>query len=417
MNRKLTHLDAETNGDVARLPLWSKVLLVAGLLGYGMGQTMLFAILPPASRELKLSEIEVGSIISVSALFFMISAPLWGRLSDRWGRKPVFVTALAGYALMTLAFALVLRSGYEGLLSRAALLAALIATRIAFALAVGGAQPAAAAAFADASPPEKRSAAVALVGVAFALGSVLGPALVAMLVSRGLLVPLYAISALVGLLAVAAHVALHETNPRGVRAQTERAGRLSPLDPRVFPILAMVFLAFLCIAMHQQTAGFFVQDRLGLSSIETAEMIGIGFVALGAAMVLSQGVIVQVLKPAPQTLMRVGYPLVAIAYVVLLQTDGLTVWIAGMGLAGAGFGLAQAGTNALGSLRVGPAEQGAVAGFLSAAPAMGFLIGPILGSAIYVQSQSYPFTLMGLIFAGLGAVAWLSRFDDRRRAR
>lgn len=399
--------DNAPSGPARSLTRSQRAILMVGLVCYGMGSTMLFAILPPASRDLGLTEIEVGIVISLAAAGFVLVTPIWGRLSDRVGRKPVFVTGLAGYAVMTLAFTLALEAGYAGLIAGTGLLAALIVARIAFAAASGGVQPSASAMFADTSSAAGRSAAMAQVGAAFAIGSILGPAVVGLATPFGLLTPLYAISALVAFAAASAWFLLPETR-QAVEAGT--AMRVSPADPRLRAPLLMLMLAYLCVAMHQQTTGFFLQDRLGLSGAQTAQFVGFGYVALGVAMVLAQGVVVQLLRPSPALLMSVGFPIAACGYVVLLATDGIAVFVTGMAVAGFGFGLAVAGLNATISLRVTAHEQGAALGLASAAPAVGFLAGPLIGAALYATQQTLPFTAIATV---LGALAVAAVFAGR----
>jgi len=71
-------------------------LLVVGLLTVAVGQSFIFAILPPLGREVNLSVVQINFMIACSALVFSVASPSWGRLSDRVGRKPVIVAGLAG---------------------------------------------------------------------------------------------------------------------------------------------------------------------------------------------------------------------------------------------------------------------------------------------------------------------------------
>ena len=77
-------------------------VLILALMATGMGQSLVFAILAPLGREVQLGELQITSIIAVSALIFSLAAPRWGRLSDRIGRKPIIITGLLGYTVGTL---------------------------------------------------------------------------------------------------------------------------------------------------------------------------------------------------------------------------------------------------------------------------------------------------------------------------
>ena len=85
--------------------------LLACVMVLGMGQTIMFAILPPIGRELGLSELQVGAIFSLSALMWVVMSPFWGRLSDRWRRKPVILIGMGGYIVSMIAFTSIIQFG------------------------------------------------------------------------------------------------------------------------------------------------------------------------------------------------------------------------------------------------------------------------------------------------------------------
>ena len=77
---------------------FARIILLVALVGVGFGFTVLFAILGPLGREVGLSELQISSVIAASSLTVFLASPRWGRLSDRWGRKPVMIFGLLGYA-------------------------------------------------------------------------------------------------------------------------------------------------------------------------------------------------------------------------------------------------------------------------------------------------------------------------------
>lgn len=400
----MTPNEAAAPAKPAGLNAFQRAVLVAGLLSQGMGQTMLFATMPPAARDLHLSELQVGLIITVSAFFFMISTPVWGRLADSWGRRPTFVFGLISYGVTTFLFTVVLDIGYGGMLQGLSLLLALITVRTGFGILTGGIQTGATAMMADSTAAEARSSGMALVGASFGVGAVLGPALVSVLSIYGLLIPLYIVSGLTFVMGMAAWFLLPETAHKHIAiART----RLSPLDPRITPILLMSFALFLCISMHNQSFGFYVQDLLGTTGQETARNAGFGYIAVGISMILSQGIVVQIMKPPPLILLRAGPVIAAIGYTFLLQATSIIWIVAAMVVGGFGTGLLQAGVYSAGSLRVTPEEQGATAGLLAAAPAGGFLIGPSLSALLYMQDHRFPFAVIVAVFATLAIGSWL----------
>src|SRR6185437_1729176 len=86
-------------------------ILFVSLLCMGAGQTVLFNILPPLSRQLHLSAVQTTSVFAVSAAIWVVTATYWGRISDHWGRKPVMLLGLLSFAASFALFASVMLGG------------------------------------------------------------------------------------------------------------------------------------------------------------------------------------------------------------------------------------------------------------------------------------------------------------------
>ena len=137
------------------------------LIGFGI----VVPLVPIYSRHYGASGFVIGAIIaSFSAMQFVFS-PIWGRLSDRHGRRPILLISTAGAALSYVLFAI--GSGFE---NHTLALWALLVSRV-FAGACGGNITVAQAYIADITPPENRSKRMGLIGMAFGLGFIFGPAI------------------------------------------------------------------------------------------------------------------------------------------------------------------------------------------------------------------------------------------------
>jgi MFS family permease len=357
--------------------------LIFGLVTGAMANTVLFTVLGPVARDIGLAEIEVGAIISAAGLTFVFSGALWGRLSDRVGRKRVFVIGVSAYAFCGAAFAYLLSLGLSGVLTGAAAFWVLLLFRAGvYATLAGGPQPAAAAWVADTTTGAERTAGMALVGASFAIGSILGPAAGGLLAPFGVLVPLYAIAALGVLAAIMAGTVLGEPRSHATR-QSGSAARLSPLDPRIRLLLVTSVLTFVTIGSTQQTAAFYVQDLTGADAERTMQLVSVAMVAMATCILLAQGGIVQILKPEPRTLFVVGLPLAAAGFLGLTWSTEVWHVVAGYAAMGLGYGLTNPAVSAAVSLAVDEQVQGAAAGYVSASYAAGFIVGPLLGTALY----------------------------------
>lgn len=388
-------------------------LLVMGLAlsCFSMGQTVLFAVLPPAGRAMGLEPFQIGLVFTVSALVVSLSSPLWGRASDRLGRKRVFVLGMVGYGAFTLVFAVALQLGLAGWYTGWTAFAVLAGTRVLFGLTGGAPHPASTAYTADVTTPEERTRYLALMGAMFGLGSLTGPALGTLLAPFGVLVPLYTAAGL-ALVATAAAAWLVPAPAR--RARPAAGPRLRLTDPRVLPLFLAALLNFVAVGAFQQTTAFYVQDRLGLDDVATVQYAGVVFAVMAGATLFAQLVLVQRLRPPPLLMALVGLPAAACGFLLLGVAGGLAALVVTYGLVGLGFGLTQPALMAMVSLQVAPEEQGAAAGWISMAPPMGWVIGPALGAALYQWQPVAP----ALMDAGLatGALAIMLVLRARHRS-
>ncbi|MEG9861936.1 MAG: MFS transporter [Parvularculales bacterium] len=365
--------------------------LFISLLCVGMGQSLFFAVLPPLARELGLTEVETGAIFALSAVLWVVMSPFWGRRSDTWGRKPIILVGLFGFAVSTLGFALVVYAGLEGMLGVTAVFFCLVAVRSIFGTFGSGTMPGAQAYVADRTTRSKRSAGVASIAAAFGVGTVIGPGFASMLVSLGILTPFFVVSFLATASAVLVWYRLPErTAPMGT---LERQVRLKLTDRRIFPILIMeVALAFSQTIVMQITA-FYFMDTLELAPENTAQLVGVSFMAMAMAALFVQVVFIRSFDPGPLTLIYWGGGFSFLAFVLLVAGDSYGVLTGALVFAGLGFGMLRPGLMAAGSLLVSSREQGAMAGLLAGTAAVGHILNPVTGMPLYGVYPQGPFFL------------------------
>jgi MFS family permease len=376
-------------------------LLFVALLNSVLGLSVLFPILAPLGRELRLSEVQVGLLSTAYSLMQLLLSPYWGKRSERVGRKRTLLGGVLGFGAGFLAFGALAELGRFGLVSGASLFALLVATRAATGIFSAATVPSAQAYMADITGPEQRVRGMALIGAAFGLGIVLGPAIGAALAHWSLLAPVYfsSFAAFVNALFIWRRL------PEPARHVTaERWGGVSSIAARTWPVLAVGLAATLASVAMEQTIAFTFQDRLRLDATHTATFVGMALTCYGVASVAAQGFVVRRWKAPPQALFQTGLPLAGVGFVILVFAPDFPALTGGLALQGLGQGLLMPGVAASLSLQVGEAEQGAAAGLNGSVQALARTLGPILGTTLYAADPQLPYVFS----AALAAVALLA---------
>ncbi len=373
------------------------VVLITALMATGIGQSLVFAILAPLGREVSLSELQITSIISLSALAFGLASPFWGRISDRVGRKPIIIVGLIGYTIGTLIFTSIFYAGLAGMMGGLSLYVVALVARCAQSLVMSATGPASTAYAADHTSPAGRTRAMAKLGTANSLGMILGPAVSGALAALGLLAPLYFAGALSACAAIMVWRMLPITPPRDRRKRGTPA-RLRFSDPRLRAYVLTAIALFTGFSAIQQTLGFLVQDTLELDGIATAQMTGAALMVSAIFTFTVQVTAMQWLKLQPGTFIRLGLLAMLVGAAILGGSSDFIFLAAGMAFLGAGLGLTMPAIIAGASLAVSTEEQGGAAGLIAACPAIGFVAGPLCGGLLYQVQPSLAPLFAALIF-------------------
>lgn len=376
------------------------------LLGFGM----VIPFLPGVARHLGASDLVASLTGSVYSLMQFLLVPIWGRLSDRIGRRPVLLTSIAataaGMALLGFADTLVL------------LFAARIFTGMATAnIAVAQAY------IADVTPPEGRARGMGLIGLAFGLGFIFGPFFGGELArlpihGRPGALPAFAAAGLSLINLGMAAVTLPESLAPDRRGKVS-SHRPSPFDfggvkralatPEVGRALAINFLVVFSFAGMEQTFRLFTDDAFHMSDAATGGMFG--FVGIVAAIVQG-GLIGRLTRRFGEIrLLTAGLVIEAVGFALLGAAPRLQ-FAAFLGLAiacmmiAAGSGLATPSVSSYVSRRAGSDVQGLMLGTLQSLSALGRVLGPAVGGLLY-QTIAAPAPYFAGA-AGMAVAAWLA---------
>ncbi len=386
-------------------------LLFLCLMATGIGNNMLFAILPPLARGLAVPEYWVGAIYTVSAVLFMTMTPIWGALSDRRGRKPFIVFGLSAFACSTLIFAAAAWAGEEGWVPPLAAIFAMALARTLFGGLGSATNPSAQAYVADRTSPSERTEALAGLTAAFGLGAVIGPTLAATLVELvGVPVFMVIVSATVFAGAAAVWFKLPEQSP-----PKQQNRPINPFkqfafgaDPRIFAFVVYGCLTWIVQSLSLSTLAFFIMDSLGLDESEGLQMSAIALAAGAGALIVAQLIVIPALKASPRILMSLGAFLTVGGFALMIAAPNYAGIVTAYLLISFAFGLSRSGFTGGASIAVEPEEQGRAAGLTTATAGLGFILGPVGGLFMYNQlGHVVPYYVAAVLSLVALALAWL----------
>ena len=402
------------------------------LLGFGIVLPVMPRQAGPYLDALGLSPIAAGATIgllfSVFSLMQFIFSPLWGRWSDRVGRRPMLLLSLAGsvvfYALYGLA---VTFPPGQAALAVGLMMLARIGAGIA-----GASVGTAAAVIADCTTPKNRSRGMALIGIAFGAGFTLGP-LIAYFGMKLFNDRPWAVGALASLLSLVAFLfaffLFRETRDPANRAGKEffsfsRSARVLAL-PAVGALVLIYFLSIFAFANFEATLARFTLEAFGMSDDDNFLV----FAGIGAVLMIAGGSYRPLAKRFPETrLLSAGLTLLILG----LTGVGVVAWLvhgwttagsvgATTGLRGAfylaaalavwGFAFVNPSVSSLISRSADPARQGEVLGVNQSFASLGRILGPFVGSILFSLHPSRALPLVAAVVALLVVTTLLPRIS------
>ncbi|MEO5808759.1 MAG: MFS transporter [Sphingomicrobium sp.] len=405
------------------------LLLFAAMLVAAAGNTALQSVMPAIGREIGIADFYVAVAYTSSAVLWVILAPYWARKSDDHGRKALTLLGVGGFVVSMTLCGLVLAAGLRGALGGVLTFVLFAAARAIYG-SLGCATPSATQAYlASKTRRSARVAALSSLSSSFGLGTIVGPALAPLFVLPfvGLPGPLFAFALIASAVFVAILLWLPDdskprhggrrsghgaamsypsqaSSPTGASVIASTAPKGASLkwnDPRIRNwIIAGV------VAGHAQAAvltclGFFVIDRLHLTPHGSEQEISIVMMAGAAATLAAQWGVIPRLNLTPRALILWGSLIAALGLIVTMGAGDLYGLVLGFGISSLGFGFTRPGFTGGASLAVPLAEQGGVAGVITAANGIAYVAAPGGGMALYAINPHWPFALSAALLAGL----------------
>jgi len=376
--------------------LWQIFLVVfIDLLGFGI----MIPMLPFYARSMGADAIQIGLLMAAYSAFQIISSPIWGSLSDRMGRRPVLIFTIAGQSI---AFFLA---------AMAPTYAWLIVSRSVAGL-FGGNIAVASAYVADVTDESERSKGMGMIGAAFGLGFVFGPAIGGLLISYGAHWP----SVVAGSLAFLNLLGVLKFVPEPLSDSSRRAANrrtwgwkdlhesLSKVEI-VVPLLMFFFFTFAFVQL-EVSFGLFVTSEFGYSERASGLLLAM----VGIMMAIVQGGLLGRLTKffGDEKLIWIGSFVLGLGLILL--SAAVFTWMIYLALVilAVGYSLANPCLQAVASKSAGSERRGSVMGIYQSGGGLARIVAPIAAGFFYHLNPRYPMKLGALIVIGAAAL-WTVR--------
>jgi len=353
------------------------------MLGYGI----VFPILYAYSKKFGLSDFQNGLLFAIYSICQFVATPIIGRLSDKFGRRPMLLISIIGTAasFFIMAFApsalfLFLARALDGL--------------------TAGNVPVIFAVISDSTKPEDRAKSFGIVGSAFSFGFIFGPAIAALTLGYGSAVPFIIAGIITVIATIFTALYLPETNKHMGEVQKGKLFDFPKMwrtlfDPQVgvtFLISLIFFLAFSCAILY----GFqpFTLNVLKMSPSNNAKL----FTMFGAIGLISQTFLVGRISKilGMKKAFSVAMLFTSLAFLIMYLSHSLVIFIVASIILGTANSIAQTLIPTILSQEADAKSQGSIMGLNASYQSVGMIFGPILGGVVATIAVPFPF-LVGSI--------------------
>ncbi len=368
------------------------------LIGFGI----VLPLLPKYIERIGGRGAIIGLVIGSFSLMQFIFSPIWGRISDRIGRRPVLLISNAGSSISYALFAIAsMLDGTCGLLL-------VLASRI-FAGICGANISVASAYIADITPPQMRSRSMALIGLAFGLGFIFGPAIGAFGAKYfGLSGPGWIAAGLCGLNFLLSIFILKESlNPDSVHS--EERPRLEQIlhtlrKPKLGGLIGLYFLATFCFTSFEATLPLLLAKKYNYDETK----LGYIFSYCGVIAALTQGGLIGVLvkKFGDAKLISTSLIVVGASLAFMPLAGNIIILMILLAIFSAASNINRTPTMGQISVRAPASEQGTTLGVAQSAGTLARVLGPTYATGLYGINTDLSFIVTAILTIGGGIFAW-----------
>lgn len=368
------------------LPILFAVMFLV-MVGFGI----IIPVLPFYAEEVGASPTQLGLLMAVYSLMQLIFAPVWGRISDRIGRKPVIMIGILG-----LSFSFI----FQGMSDQ---LWMLFAARIFGGILSSANMPTVMAYVADITTPENRGKGMGIVGAATGLGFVFGPAIGGIFSKVSLSMPFYiaGVSSLITFFIVWVFLkeSLAKENRNEHKKKTSMWEALNGTQSILFFLQLFISLS---MAGLEATFAYFAADRAGIGTAE----LGYIFMIMGFASAIVQGGLIGKLtrKFGEGFVIQIGIIISTIGFGLILFVDSFLTAALYLTVFGIGNGVIRPSLSSL-LTKISTTGHGSTTGFLSSFDSLGRIIGPPFGGWLFSITIVLPF-VSGIILSVIALVLY-----------
>lgn len=376
------------------------LFLVMFLVMVGFG--IIIPVLPFLAEKVGGSPTQLGLLMAVYSLMQLIFAPVWGRVSDRIGRKPVMLMGITGLAISFF------------MMAAADSIWMLFAARIVGGILSSANMPTTMAYVADITTPEDRGKGMGIIGAATGLGFIFGPAIGGIFSKSSLNVPFYVAGITSLITVILVMIVLKESLSKEMRGQ-HKADK-TPMRKAFTGEASMIFILQMVVSLSmaglEATFAYFAAQK---AQIDTTEL-GYIFMIMGFGSAIVQGGLVgrMTKKFGEGPVIQIGIIVSAIGFLLILLTRNFWTAAVFLTIFGLGNGVIRPAITAL-LTKNSKSGHGSATGFLSSFDSLGRIIGPPIGGWLYSVAIGLPY-ILGAILSVLALILYQIYHMQARKA-